>query len=57
MNFKPLDRYLDRICSEKNIPGVGAAVYRHGRLLHTHTAGFADVDAKIPFAADTLVNL
>ena len=57
MNFGPLDGYLDRFYSEKNIPGVGVAVYRRGRLLHTHAAGFADVDAKIPFAEDTLVNL
>ena len=57
MNFKPLDSYLDRFYSEKNIPGVGVAVYRHGKLLHTHTSGYADVDAKIRFSTDTLVNL
>lgn len=57
MNFKPLDRYLDTFYSEKNIPGVGISVYRHGRHLHTYCAGFQNVEEKIPFSPDTMVNI
>ena len=57
MSFAYLDRYLDSFYREKNIPGVGIAVYRNGVLLHEKYAGFAEVETGRPFARDTLVNL
>ena len=57
MNFKPLDTYLDSFYKEKNIPGVGISVYRHGKHLHTYCTGFANVEKQIPFAPDTMINL
>lgn len=57
MNFAPLDRYLDRFYAEKNIPGLGICVYRHGKLLHTYCAGFSNVERRIPFREDTMFNL
>ena len=57
MNFSALDRYLDSLCREKNIPGAGCAVSLGGEIVHRHFTGAADVERKIPFAQDTLVNL
>lgn len=57
MNFNTLDRYLDTFYAEKNIPGVGISVYQYGEHLHTYTAGYADVEKKVPFRADTIFNL
>lgn len=57
MNFRPLDRYLDTFYSEKNIPGLGICVYRHGEHLHTYCTGFANVEKQIPFCEDTMFNL
>ena len=57
MDFQYLDRYLDAITADKHIPGVGVTVYRHGRKLHTYTAGYANIAEKRPFAPDTVVNL
>ena len=57
MNFNALDRYLDTFYDEKNIPGVGISVYRHGKHLHTYCTGFANVEKRIPFAEDTMFNL
>lgn len=57
MNFKPLDRYLDTFYLEKNIPGVGISVYRHGKHLHTYCAGYQNVEEKKPFTPETMMNI
>ena len=57
MNFKPLDNYLDTFYKEKNIPGVGISIYRHGKHLHTYCAGYANVEERVPFAPDTMISL
>ena len=57
MSFNALDRYLDSFYIEKNIPGLACVIYRHGQLIHTHCAGYANVEQKRPFTEDTLLNL
>lgn len=57
MNFKSLDCYLDRFYREKNIPGLGISIYKDGKQIHMYCTGFADVEKKIPFAQDTMINL
>ena len=57
MNFGYLDSYIDSINRDKHIPAVGITVYKHGRHLHTYATGYANIDEKKPFTADTLVNL
>ncbi|MBQ8162004.1 MAG: beta-lactamase family protein [Clostridia bacterium] len=57
MNFSALDRYLDTFYAEKNVPGLGCQVSVDGEIVHTHLAGFANVEERKPFTADTLINL
>lgn len=57
MNFGYLDSYIDSINRDKHIPAVGITVYKHGRHLHTYATGYANIDEKKLFTADTLVNL
>ena len=57
MHFNALDRYLDLLCSDKNVPGCGISVSLHGETVHTYTTGYADVANGVPFAMDTLFNL
>ena len=56
-DFHALDAYLDNLYQKKNIPGAAIRVYQHGKLLHTHCAGYADVEKGLPFDENTLVNL
>ena len=57
MNFGYLDSYIDSINRDKHISAVGITVYKHGRHLHTYATGYANIDEKKLFTADTLVNL
>ena len=57
MNFSYLDNYIDYICKNKNIPAVGVAVYRYGKLLHDYSVGYSDIDNRKPFQTDSLINL
>jgi CubicO group peptidase (beta-lactamase class C family) len=57
MNFSKLSSYLDSFYSEKNIPGLGCAVYHRHRPVYEHYAGFANVAEKRPFGPDTIFKL
>ena len=57
MNFKKLTAYLDSFYAEKNIPGVGIKIYHKNKPVYEHYTGYADVENKIAFGADTLFNL
>ncbi|MBR1684457.1 MAG: beta-lactamase family protein [Clostridia bacterium] len=57
MNFSALDRYLDTFYAEKNVPGLGCQVSVDGEIVHTHLAGFANVEERKPFTEDTLFTL
>jgi len=57
MNFSKLAAYLDRFYAEKNIPGVGFAMYDKHRPVFEHYAGFSDVENGIKFGPDTIFRL
>lgn len=57
MDFTKLKAYLDTFYAEKNIPGVGFAMYHHHEPVCTHYTGFADVEGQVPFGPDTLFHL
>ncbi len=57
MDFSRMSAYLDSFYQQKNIPGVGCAIYCHHRRVYDHYAGFSNVEEEIPFGPDTLFNL
>jgi CubicO group peptidase (beta-lactamase class C family) len=57
MNFSKLTSYLNSFYAEKNIPGLGCAVYYRRKLVYEHYAGFRNVDKRIPFGPDTIFKL
>ena len=57
MDFTKLTAYLDSFYSEKNIPGAGIAVYYKHKPVYEHYTGFANVEKKIKFGADTIFKL
>ncbi|QHT61152.1 beta-lactamase family protein [Paenibacillus lycopersici] len=57
MNFSKLTDYLDRFYAEKNIPGLGMAVYYKQKPVFEHYAGFSDVENQIVFGPDTIFRL
>lgn len=57
MNFDKLTAYLNRFYEEKNIPGVGLAMYYKRQRVYEHYAGYADVDNRIAFGPDTIFKL
>jgi CubicO group peptidase (beta-lactamase class C family) len=57
MNFSKLENYLDRFYMEKNIPGVGFAMYHKHKPVFEHYAGFSDVENQIKFGPDTIFRL
>lgn len=57
MNFSKLQAYLDRFYVEKNIPGVGLAMYYKHEPVFEHYTGFSDVENQIKFGPDTIFRL
>ncbi|MDR3167875.1 MAG: beta-lactamase family protein, partial [Treponema sp.] len=57
MDFSKLSAYLDSFYGEKNIPGVGCAVYFRHTKVYEHYAGFSDVENKVPFGPSTVFHL
>ncbi|MFC5528183.1 serine hydrolase domain-containing protein [Cohnella yongneupensis] len=57
MNFNKLTAYLDRFYEEKNIPGVGLAMYYKHEPVFEHYTGYADVDNRIAFGPETIFRL
>lgn len=57
MNFSKLEAYLDSFYMEKNIPGVGFAMYYKHKPVFEHYAGFSDVENQIKFGPDTIFRL
>lgn len=46
-------RILDELRSASGVPGLGAAVSRDGKTLWTGSAGFRDLERKLPVTRDT----
>lgn len=57
MDFTRMTAYLDRFYQEKNIPGLGVAVYHRHVPVYQHYAGFSDVEAGIPFGPESIFRL
>ncbi|MGO4539254.1 serine hydrolase domain-containing protein [Paenibacillus sp. 2TAB19] len=57
MNFSKLEAYLDRFYTEKNIPGLGFAMYYKHEPVFEHYAGFSDVENQVRFGPNTLFRL
>jgi CubicO group peptidase (beta-lactamase class C family) len=57
MNFSKLTSYLNSFYAEKNIPGLGCAVYYRHEPVYEHYAGFRNVDRRVPFGPDTIFKL
>ncbi|MBB6670409.1 serine hydrolase domain-containing protein [Cohnella nanjingensis] len=57
MNFSRLTAYLDTFYSEKNIPGLGVAMYHRHQPVYEHYAGFSDVENQVPFGRDSIFRL
>lgn len=57
MNFTKLADYLDSFYTEKNIPGVGCAMYYKHKPVFEHYSGFSDVENQVPFGPDTIFRL
>lgn len=50
-------RLLDALVATSGVPGMGAAVYRDGRIVWTGCAGWRDIAAREPVRADTVFRL
>ncbi|SFJ33936.1 CubicO group peptidase, beta-lactamase class C family [Paenibacillus sp. UNC496MF] len=57
MSFSKLKDYLNRFYAEKNVPGLGIAVYYKQEPVFEHYAGFSDVENRIEFGPDTIFRL
>lgn len=57
MNFDKLTAYLNRFYEDKNIPGVGIAMYYKHEPVYEHYTGYADVEERTAFGPDTIFKL
>jgi CubicO group peptidase (beta-lactamase class C family) len=57
MDFSKLSVYLDSFYKEKNIPGLGCAVYHRHKKVYEHYTGFSDVEKGVPFGPSTVFHL
>jgi len=57
MNFTKLTAYLDTFYNEKNIPGLGVAMYHKHQPVYEHYTGFSDVENQVPFRRDSIFKL
>lgn len=48
---------LDALRAVNGVPGLGAAVWRDGRVVWTGCSGWRDVEARLPVQADTVFRL
>ncbi|RXZ77341.1 class A beta-lactamase-related serine hydrolase [Paenibacillaceae bacterium] len=57
MNFTKLTAYLDTFYNEKNIPGLGVAMYHKHQPVYEHYTGFSDVENQVSFNRDSIFRL
>ncbi|NUU62308.1 serine hydrolase domain-containing protein [Paenibacillus agri] len=57
MNFSKLEAYLNSFYKEKNVPGLGFAMYHKHQPVFEHYAGFSDVENGVRFGQDTIFRL
>jgi CubicO group peptidase (beta-lactamase class C family) len=49
-----LTKYIERVMTHRNIPGLGVVVIQDGKILGAKCFGFQDIEAKIPLAETSL---
>ena len=55
MNFSELEKFQDWMSDEWRIPGSSAVGYKDGKIVYSHSSGFADVDAGRRMQGDELM--
>jgi CubicO group peptidase (beta-lactamase class C family) len=55
--FADVDRLVSEFMAQNHVPGAAWGIIVDGELAHTGTAGFRDVEAKAPVAADTVFRI
>ena len=51
------EKILTALVETNGVPGMGAAVWRDGRVIWSGSAGYRDVEKKLPVNADTIFRL
>ncbi len=51
------NKVLRALIETNGVPGMGAAVWRNGKMVWSGSAGYRDVDKKLPVDADTIFRL
>jgi CubicO group peptidase (beta-lactamase class C family) len=55
--FADVDRLVHEFMAQGHVPGAAWGIIVDGRLAHTGTAGFRDVDSKAPVGSDTVFRI
>src|SRR5262249_55588363 len=50
----PLDAFILKYMKDNNLPGVGVAIVKDGKLALAKGYGYADIDKDIPYTANTI---
>lgn len=51
--FKDIESYIEKARNDWQVPGVGLAVVRNGKVIYAKGFGYKDVDQKTPVSANT----
>ncbi len=52
-----LTTFLDDFMAEYGLPGYDCSVWQHGQEIYRHSAGYADVENRVPYSAGTLLHI
>src|SRR5215831_8140920 len=50
-----IDDTVTRVMRAANVPGVGVAIFNHGKVVYLKTYGVRDKDKNLPLADDTIM--
>ncbi len=51
--FKDIETYIEKARTDWQVPGIGLAVVRNGKVIYAKGFGYKDVDQKTPVSANT----
>lgn len=51
--FKDIETYIEKARNDWQVPGIGLAVVRNGKVIYAKGFGYKDVDQKTPVSANT----
>merc|ERR1719510_1571586 len=55
--LKEYEQAMKKYVAAGHIPGFASVVLRKGKIVHTMTHGYADIETKQPYTMDTLCRL